>query len=45
LLTGDDPLMPDAILRSEVLRRHLDQADAGGSILSKVSLRSSGFRP
>ena len=38
LLTGDDPLMPDAILRGEVLRRHLDQADAEDARLSGFSL-------
>jgi ATP/maltotriose-dependent transcriptional regulator MalT len=27
LLTGDDPLLPDTILRGEVLRRRFDQTD------------------
>ena len=27
LLTGDDPMMPDTILRSEVMRRRAEQAE------------------
>src|ERR687888_2265418 len=29
LLTGDDPMMPDTILRSEVMRRRAEEAEVG----------------
>jgi DNA-binding CsgD family transcriptional regulator len=39
LLTGDDPLLPDTILRGEVLRRRLDQADERGHGRPRMSRR------
>jgi DNA-binding CsgD family transcriptional regulator len=37
LLTGDDPLMPDAILRGEALRRRIEQAEANEERFSRMS--------
>src|SRR5213078_1609223 len=39
LLTGDDPLLPDTILRGEVLRRRLEQEDERSQARSRISIR------
>ena len=39
LLTGDDPLLPDTILRGEVLRRRFDESDERGHGRSRISMR------